>query len=111
MSDMPFMAFAVTTLLLVEMGFDDKKPGGLVVLAGLFAGLTFLSRTSGVAFIAGVIVWALARKEYGRSAWFAGGCAPFLIGHGLWVAMNSQALALADTASLGWRQIWTYHTN
>ncbi len=111
MSDMPFMAFAVTTLLLVEMGFADKKPAGLVVLAGLFAGLTFLTRTSGVAFIAGVIVWALARKQYGRSALFAGGCAPFLIGHSLWVAMNSQALALADTASLGWRQIWTYHTN
>jgi hypothetical protein len=111
MSDMPFMAFAVTTLLLAELGFDDKKPPGLVVLAGLFAGLMFLTRTSGVAFIAGVIVWALARKHYGRSALFAAGCAPFLIGHGLWVLMNSEVLALAGTASLGWRQVWTYQTN
>ncbi len=111
MSDMPFMAFAVTTLLLVELGFTTEKQRGLVVLAGLFAGLTFLTRTAGVAFIGGVIVWALARKHYSRGALFAGACAPFLLGHGLWVMMNSEALALGGTASLGWRQIWTYHTN
>ena len=111
MSDMPFMAFAVTTLLLVEMGFEDEKLQRLVVLAGVFAGLTFLIRTVGVAFVAGVIVWALARKHYRRLALFGGACAPFLIGHGLWVAMNSEALALASTASLGWRQIWAYQTS
>ena len=111
MSDMPFMAFAVTTLLLVELGFEAEKRPGLAVLAGLFAGLTFLTRTAGVAFIAGVIVWALARKHYRRLALFGGACAPFLIGHGLWVVMNSEALAVASTASLGWRQIWIYHTN
>ena len=111
MSDMPFMAFAVTTLLLVELGFETEKRPGLVVLAGLFAGLTFLTRTAGVAFIAGVIVWALARKHYRRLALFGAACAPFLIGQGLWVAMNSEALVLASTANLGWRQIWTYQTN
>ncbi len=111
MSDMPFMAFAVTTLLLVELGFEAEKRPGLVVLAGLFAGLTVLTRTAGVAFIAGVIVWALARKHYRRLALFGGACAPFLIGHGLWVVMNSEALAIASTASLGWRQIWAYQTN
>ena len=111
MSDMPFMAFAVTTLLLAGLGFEAEKRRWLVVLAGLFAGLTFLTRTAGVAFIVGVIVWALARKHYRRVGLFAAACAPFLMGHGLWVAMNSEALAAAGTASLGWRQIWAYHTN
>ena len=111
MSDMPFMAFAVTTLLLVEMGFEDEKLQRLVVLAGVFAGLTFLTRTVGVAFVAGVIVWALARKHYRQAALFGAACAPFLIGHLLWVTVNSKAVALAGTVSPGWRQVWTYQTN
>lgn len=109
MSDIPFMALAMTAVLLAEMAAERKKPAWSL-LAGMTAGLAFLTRTAGAAFVVGVVVAALMRRDWRRAVLLATGSAPFVLGHQLWSAV-SKSLLPAQSAERGWVQLWTYMTS
>ena len=109
MSDIPFMAFAITAMLLAEIAAARKGPW-LALPAGVSAGLAFLTRTAGVAFVVGIVLAALLRRDWRRAALLIAGSAPFVLGHQLWSAAVKAPLP-PDTAERGWLQLWTYMTS
>jgi len=109
MSDVPFMALAMTALLLADVGAERRYPGWSAA-AGVAVGLAYLTRTAGAAFIAGIGLAALLRRDWRGAAAITAGGAPFVLGHWLW---NGVAQAAADPGgdSPGWVQVWTYMTS
>jgi hypothetical protein len=110
MSDIPFMALAMTALLLAEIA-EARNRSWLALPAGLAAGLAFLTRTAGVAFVVAVAVAALLRRDWRRAALLIAGSAPFVLGHQLWSVASKAAVAPETVVSRGWLQLSTYMTS
>src|ERR1035437_6911128 len=60
----------------------------MALLAGVLAGLAYLSRTAGIALIISMPAWYLWRRESRRAAAFAAGMLPFILGWAIWSAAN-----------------------
>jgi hypothetical protein len=60
----------------------------IALLAGILAGLAYLSRTAGIALLISMPAWYLYRRESRRAMAFAAGMLPFLIGWGVWSATH-----------------------
>lgn len=109
MSDVSFMALTMTALLLGELGDEQRRPAWSAA-AGVAVGLAFLTRTAGIAFLAGIGLAALLRRDWRGAAAVTAGSAPFVFGHLLW-SRAAQASADPGGASAGWVQLWTYMTS
>ena len=72
LSELPFLFFVASALLLLEPGDADRLPTRRVGLAAAAAGLAFGTRTSGLALVL-VVAAALVldRRTRGRAAWIA----------------------------------------
>lgn len=114
LSDLPFMALAVTAALVADRAM---RKDGLFVLAGfagLLAGISMMLRSIGVAVVAGILVAALVRRCFPQMAAFCLGAAPFFAG-AVWsagVSTVSAGSGLAAGAALpGWKQTLVYDTS
>lgn len=58
----------------------------MALLAGVLAGLAYLTRTAGIALIVSMPAYYLWRRESRRAIAFAAGMLPFIVGWGLWSA-------------------------
>lgn len=74
LSDLPFLAFAALTLVLLDPGDADRLPDRRIVLGAVAAGLAFYTRTAGLALVLPVaIALSVDRRTRGRTAWYAAG--------------------------------------
>jgi len=70
MSEMLFLALLISVLLFAERAVDDASPRSSMVL-GLFAGLSMLVRSHGVALVIAVAVVLAARRKWRSCATFS----------------------------------------
>lgn len=114
MSDLPFMALAVTAALAADGGMRRDSRLALAGFAGVLAGLSMMVRTIGVAVVAGILVAAICRRAFRHLAAFCLGTAPFFAA-ALWAphvsSESSGANVSAGTALPGWQQTLLYDTS
>ena len=112
MSDMLFMALAMTSALVAEHALAEKGRRAAAVAAGALAGLSVVARTLGVPVAAGLLLAALYRRAYHQAALIGIGAAPFVL-----VALipgllgTPPAAAAAEADGPVWRQTWLYYTS
>ncbi len=112
LSDLPFMALALTALALADFSI---APGGslpVALLAGALAGLSVGMRTLGIAIIAGIFFAALYRRAYKEGCAFAlaaGGLAAVSEWPRLVAASGHQSVVLAASLPPGWAQNLAYY--
>jgi hypothetical protein len=114
LSDLPFMALALTALVLAD---SEITPDGSMVaalLAGAIAGLSVGMRTMGLAVIAGIFVAALCRRALRQGLVFSAAAA-LVVAIGSWGQwMNLRAFPSWRSAfppSPGWNQNLAYYTS
>jgi len=113
MSDLPFLALAMTAVLVADRAMRRDGGIGLAVLAGVLAALSVGMRVLGVAIIAGIVAIAMYRRAYRQAAVFCLFAAPCLA----FVLWPHGPASLAPDASgaaqveLGWRQTFYYYTS
>ena len=114
LSDLPFMALAVTAALVADGAVRTDGPLALAGLAGALAGLSMMMRSIGVAVVAGILVAALLRRSFRQMAAFCLAAAPFCAA-ALWSARPSgvsiTSNSAAGTALSGWQQTFFYDTS
>jgi len=106
LSEMLFMALAMTAVLVSDSAFREKR-ATLAVLAAVVGGLSVMTRVFGVAVIAGIAAHALYRRTVRLAAVFCLVAAPFVI-FALWPAIHPPVDA---PSSDGWRQTFLYYTS
>jgi hypothetical protein len=78
--------------LLASLIVSRKEGLAMALLAGVLAGLAYLSRTAGIALLISVPAWYLigsgGRREYKRALAFAAGMLPFILGWTIWCSRN-----------------------
>jgi hypothetical protein len=114
LSDIPFMALALTAMVLADSALDSRSPGWLAALAGCIAGLSADMRTLGVATVAGILFIALGRREFRKGLIIMFAAAPFVV-FAAWPVLNS-AHSLSPGNGSGsldpaWNQTWLYYTS
>jgi hypothetical protein len=120
LSDLPFMALALTALVLAD---SKIKPDGSMVsalVAGAIAGLSVGMRTMGLAVIAGIFVAALCRRAL-RQGLVCSAAAALVVAIGSWRQWinlraypswrASGAWRAAFPPSPGWNQNLAYYTS
>ncbi|HYM11433.1 MAG TPA: hypothetical protein VEU62_11915 [Bryobacterales bacterium] len=111
LSDMPFMALALTAALVADGAFRPTSPPGLALVAGILAGLSVMTRGAGLAVVAAIAAAALCRRAYRRAAVFCLAAAPFLLSGFLLRAAPDPALQKwAAMGGPGFRQTWAFYT-
>ena len=112
MSDVPFMAFMLTALLLSRTGLCGRTRLPLILLAGLVAGLSVGIRIVGVAVAAGIFLSMVRSKAWRGACTFAaaGGAAMIAV---LWpTVLHSTVTAKAASAGEpGWNQVLLNYTD
>lgn len=68
MSDVPFAALAMTAALFADAAIERSSGWAMVAAAGIFAGLSMLTRAVGPAVLAAVLAMALYRRAYRQGA-------------------------------------------
>jgi hypothetical protein len=114
LSDIPFVALALTAIVLADPAVG---PGGRLSaagLAGLLAGLSVDMRTLGVAAVAGIFLLAVGRREYRRGLVFLSAAAPF-VAYAAWPALTGirtpPGAGVLDPSDPAWNQTWLYYTS
>jgi hypothetical protein len=78
--------------LLAALIVGNKQGLAMALLAGVLAGLAYLSRTAGIALLISMPAWYLmgkgGRREPRRALAFAAGMLPFVIGWSLWTGAH-----------------------
>ena len=110
LSDVPFMAFALTATIAAEFSFRDQKHLSFAFLAGTFAGLSIITRTVGLAVLAGILAAALGRRKYLNAGLFCLMSLPFLASL-VWFGMQLRTGASAPHFTFGWRETLLYYTS
>lgn len=114
LSDLPFMALAITAALLGDRALRAEKPLLEAGLTGGLAGCSLLMRSIGLAVLAGVVVTGLLRRSFRQLAAFGVASVPFLA-TALWFmrpVQNSAVSSLQGASALpGWRQTLIYNTS
>lgn len=98
MSEVPFLALLLASLLLAERG----RAGW----AGVVGGLAFLTRGAALPLLVTAPLVFLWRKQYRNAAWFAAAMGPAVIGWQLWAATHR---APADPLTLFYTDYFGYH--
>jgi hypothetical protein len=117
MTDVPFAALVVTAALVADGGMRTQARPAWAVIAGVLAGLTVMTRTMGLAVIAGIVAAAVYRHAYRRAGLFFLAASPFLFAS-FWLSRSSPAVRTlagmapgAPIAFPGWNQTLLYFTN
>jgi len=87
-SEMVYGLLSVAALYLAEKYEKQKRASIGVALVAVLAGLTFLTRSIGVALIASVCLYYAMRKEWRKSLLVAGIGGVFVIGWFAWCQLN-----------------------
>jgi hypothetical protein len=80
-SEVFFLCWLLGTLLV-----GRREGVAMALLAGVLAGLAYLSRTAGIALIVSMPAYYLWRRESRRALAFAAAMLPFVVGWSLWAA-------------------------
>jgi len=114
LSDLPFAAFVITAALVADRATRAQAGPGGAVVAGILAGLSVVTRTMGLAVVAGIVAAALYRRAYRRAALFGLAAAPLVL-LAFWrqhPSAAAAALAQSGTAAFpGWQQTLYYFTS
>jgi Dolichyl-phosphate-mannose-protein mannosyltransferase len=114
MSDVPFMALLLTTLLLADAATRSRAAAPLVLATGAIAGLSVGLRIVGVAVVAGIFFVALRRRAF-REAFLLAAAAGTVVAIESWsrlVHLFAAATPVtASTAEPGWNQVLAYYTD
>ncbi|MGO9268651.1 MAG: ArnT family glycosyltransferase [Terriglobia bacterium] len=112
MSDVPFMALAFTAALAGDVAARATGRLGWAAITGTLVGLSVMTRSVGVAVMAGILAAALCRRAYRQAAAICLGSAPFVFAL-LWARRTS--LAVAQRGGLntlpGWQQTFFFYTS
>ncbi len=114
LSDVPFMALALTAIVLADSSLGPTGRSWASALTGCIAGLSADMRTLGVATTIGILFIALGRREFRRGLIILCSAAPF-VAVAAWPALTS-ARALSRGIVPGsvdpiWNQTWLYYTS
>ena len=86
-----------------------QRAMGMVVVAGLAAGLAYLSRTAGIALLVSVPAWMLLKRDWKGAGVFVMSMLPALIGWSLWaqahLPRSTDQTLLYYTDYLGYRAL------
>ncbi len=114
MSDVPFMALLLTTLVLADAATRSRAAVPLVLATGAIAGLCVGLRIVGVAVVAGIFFLALRRRAF-REAFLLAAVAGTVVAIESWsrlVHLFAAATPVtASTAEPGWNQVLAYYTD
>ncbi len=90
MSDLPYCALLFGSLILVSRAAHPGAPARPALLAGLLAGLGYLTRTAALPLLVAAPLWLAWRRRYHRAALFVGASAPAVIWWMFWVRSHLQ---------------------
>jgi 4-amino-4-deoxy-L-arabinose transferase-like glycosyltransferase len=112
LSDLPFMALAITAALAGEVAVRATGRFGWAAIAGTLAGLSLMTRSVGVAVVAGILAAALCRRAYRQAAAVCVGAGPFVFAL-FWARRTSLPIPQGGGLStlLGWQQTYLYYTS
>ena len=115
LSDIPFAALALTTMVLADKFLKSDAGYRAAALCGVVAGLSTLMRVFGVAVVAGILVAALAMRAWKRMVVFLACISPFFLLI-VWRNIFPPAFGVPPVSgdfasSLGWERAWAYYTN
>ncbi len=114
MSDVPFMAVLLTTLLLADAATRSGAKLPMVLATGALAGVSVGLRTIGVAVVAGIFFLALRRRAF-REAFLLAAVAGTVVAVESWsrlVHLLAGATPVtASAAEPGWNQVLAYYTD
>ncbi len=88
MSDLLFCCLLFVSLSLARRGAEPGSSPWLAVLAGLVAGIGYLTRVAALPLLIAGPAWFLLRKQYARAAFYLAAIAPAVIGWNLWVHVH-----------------------
>jgi len=78
-SEMFFLCWLLAALI------AGRREGlAMALLAGILAGLAYLTRTAGIALLLSMPAWYIYRREFRRVLAFAAAMLPFILGWSLW---------------------------
>lgn len=113
LSDVPFAALLITAAIVADGSMRSQAGPVGAVVAGILAGLSMMTRSMGLAVVAGIVALALHRRAYRRAAEFCLAAAPLAL-FSFWRHKPSLAAALLaqrGTAFPGWQQTFFYYTS
>ena len=114
MSDVPFMALLLTTLLFADAVTRSGASLPMVITTGAIAGLSVGLRTIGVAMVAGIFFLALRRRAF-REAFVLAAAAGTVVVIESWsrvVHLIAGATPITTSATEpGWNQVLAYYTD
>ncbi len=85
MSDLPYCLALFGSLLLVSRAAQPGAPFRLALLAGLLAGVAYLTRTAALPLLVAAPIWLVARRRFGRAILFVCAVIPAVLWWGFWV--------------------------
>lgn len=112
LSDVPFMALLLTTLVLADAAARSGARLPVVLATGAVAGLSVGLRTIGVMVVAGVFLLALRRRAF-REAFLLAAVAGTAIVIESWPTLFHRIAAtpsIGSAAEPGWNQVLAYYT-
>lgn len=114
LSDAPFMALALTAMVVADSALLPTSRSWAALLTGCLAGLSADMRTLGVATVIGILCIALIRREFRRGLIVLFSAAPF-VAFAAWPALTStRGLSSANvpgSVDPAWNQTWLYYTS
>jgi hypothetical protein len=114
LSDVPFMALALTAIVLADSGLRPERGIFTAALAGGLAGLSVNARTLGMATVVGILSIAIFRREYRKflAAFLA--AAPFVV-LALWPTLSNFQRVMHGNLSVAgnpaWNQTMQYYVS
>lgn len=108
-SELLFTCFMLAAVVLLERASRPASPAWLAAVAGLIAGLAYLTRSAGIALFAAGIAALIIRKQFARATAFGLAMAPAIAGWMLWSrthqARTSDLVTMYYTDYLGYQLI------
>ncbi len=111
MSDIPFMALALTGTLAADSALRPERTGRAALPVALLAGLAVLTRTIGFTLVGACVALALYRRAYRQLLFLLLGVTPLVALAGLLASAPAGWPDWAQGAGEGFRQTWLYHTS
>lgn len=114
LSDIPFMALALTAIVLADSALDSASPPWAAALAGCVAGLSADMRTLGAATVIGILFIALSRRQFRRGLITLFAAAPFVAFAAWPVFSSAHSLSpgnVSGSTDPAWNQTWLYYTS
>jgi hypothetical protein len=113
LTEIPFAALVLATLVLAERGtWPDSRPGW-ALLCGVLAGLSAETRIFGFALVAGIAIAGLLRRARRQVAVFCTSAGVLLVPV-VWRQLflrPATPAPIAQHAGLGWTWVWIYDTS